>query len=722
MHRTVLALLSIAFFLPQVTSAVVLTPSFDVVLQGASLIRTEATLSVKITARNEQNESQKGVAHLQIVSKDRGISITTIEQKEVILTPHVAQEITITTTPPGDLAGDFEVFFVLESLGGIPFAQTRVGTISIEPGPTERAFSIGSCVYEGEGGVFACTAEESREGGVSVRYVITRRSGGEVLFQDERDLAVRRGDVVVPLAAGVLGAGSYRTSMTFLDEAGVPVAVRDVTFTVPGPWVTITGFSSSFSGRTVKGELFLSGGGGTAEYRGLEYWIFDEQGSMCSGGIADFRTRVPGSHAMNHVLPSTCRNPHIAGFVYNGQNSDGSLVVSETFGDAPLETLRALSSARDFGADTSDVLPLTYGGILFDIILLVILVGVVFLLLQWRRFFVRMLGIGAFVLLLLPGVTSATTFVDGNDVFTVTLDQASYRVGEPITFTFGLEDTSTGDKPLFMSVEAALDGESLAEIVSEEDTGTVYSIEINAAASAGDFDINFAVPGDFFGTAFFGSSRFTTDTRTFSVPVTISPNTAPATPSVIGACVVDQSNTIGFVSTDSDGDTLYYDVYFDAEGSSERLPTSGYVSSGTQLSTARTWSTVGPHTAYARSTDTFGATLGWTSASLTCTYACEHCINDGGSSDVSITANPSWIQTDTPESVDLTWVLANIDSCTVAGSNGDSWDWDAVRQYQTRMTSLLDESTVFVLSCDDGSGGTVQASVTVGPLPTFQEI
>ena len=73
-------------------------------------------------------------------------------------------------------------------------------------------------------------------------------------------------------------------------------------------------------------------------------------------------------------------------------------------------------------------------------------------------------------------------------------------------------------------------------------------------------------------------------------------NNPPTNPSLTVAAQVPVGNpyTINFVSTDPDGDTLYYEVDWNYDGTADqRVPSSGYVAEGVSQSATRTWSTSG---------------------------------------------------------------------------------------------------------------------------------
>ncbi len=84
--------------------------------------------------------------------------------------------------------------------------------------------------------------------------------------------------------------------------------------------------------------------------------------------------------------------------------------------------------------------------------------------------------------------------------------------------------------------------------------------------------------------------------------------------------------------------------------------------------------------------------------------------------DGQITADPERLRSGTPTTVQ--WQGVEVTSCTVTGSNGDSWTGTAGQQ----LSSPLDTSTTFTLNCTAFNNTNVQDSVEVTVVPSFQEI
>lgn len=88
--------------------------------------------------------------------------------------------------------------------------------------------------------------------------------------------------------------------------------------------------------------------------------------------------------------------------------------------------------------------------------------------------------------------------------------------------------------------------------------------------------------------------------------------------------------------------------------------------------------------------------------------------------DLSLVSTPGVTQKNAP--VILSWTANNTQngSCTLTGSNGDSWNLSGSSGSQT--TSGLIQETIYTLSCDDLNDTPVATSITIKLVPSFQEI
>lgn len=83
-------------------------------------------------------------------------------------------------------------------------------------------------------------------------------------------------------------------------------------------------------------------------------------------------------------------------------------------------------------------------------------------------------------------------------------------------------------------------------------------------------------------------------------------------------------------------------------------------------------------------------------------------------------SGPSLIRSNT--SVTLAWSVSNVqaNSCTMSGTNGDSWVLSG--SLGNQVSSPLTNKTIFVLSCTNLAGVQVSSETTVGIAPSFKEI
>jgi hypothetical protein len=69
----------------------------------------------------------------------------------------------------------------------------------------------------------------------------------------------------------------------------------------------------------------------------------------------------------------------------------------------------------------------------------------------------------------------------------------------------------------------------------------------------------------------------------------------------------------------------------------------------------------------------------------------------------------------------LYWSVSNVESCSVTGSNGDSWTGGSSGA-SGKTSAAITEQTVYSLACTGLDGSSVSESVTVNVLPIFQEL
>jgi hypothetical protein len=321
----------------------------------------------------------------------------------------------------------------------------------------------------------------------------------------------------------------------------------------------------------------------------------------------------------------------------------------------------------------------------------------------------------------------------GNEQYAVTLDETEFQISDDIGFSIVFQDTALPNaKPSGGSIDVAVDDASWSSLIAVSDTSSIYHKTLPAIGSAGDYTINFRVPelcGGIFGVSLFDLGVFGSTECLFSVPVTIIDNTAPTTPIIAGNCILGEPCDIGIVSTDTDGGQLCYE----AESPLGVQESAGCATEGTPVTTQYTFNSCSAENTLvqAQATDSYDLQSAWgegstaITGSISCTEPCTHCTYDGIVGDIGIAALPPFI----PPSgvVDISWNLTNVATCSVEGVNiesgasVDSWDWDTVRTYESRTSSILTSATRYTLSCTDLDGEDSLSSIIVSPIPVWQE-
>ena len=253
--------------------------------------------------------------------------------------------------------------------------------------------------------------------------------------------------------------------------------------------------------------------------------------------------------------------------------------------------------------------------------------------------------------------------------------------------------------------------------------------------------------------------------------ITVTPSgQGPDAPAVSsgGSCTVGTPYSISFTSTDPNGHQLKYGIDWDGDGTIDQfVPPSGYVSSGTTQSASRLYSIAGQKQIRVVAINDQGAQSSWATDTFTCTNtqnACpagyilqdnscvlaNQCANPPRCSgndlvdsctgatiqtcsygcrsgacvvvappSATLHATPSLVRSSNTTSV--SWSSSNTASCTVHGTNGDSW---AGTSSSGKTSSPIIEQTIYTLHCIGVAGASpssVDKSVTVNLLPKFSE-
>ncbi len=221
-------------------------------------------------------------------------------------------------------------------------------------------------------------------------------------------------------------------------------------------------------------------------------------------------------------------------------------------------------------------------------------------------------------------------------------------------------------------------------------------------------------------------------------PESLTPEPPVVTPENRGtsggaSCTTGATYTLSMTSNDPAGGNIRYGVDWDANGTIDQfVPGSGYVPSGTTLSTSRTFSAAGSKTVKVLAQNVDGFTSAWTTVTFNCQQSQDVSLddidsgddftsttgnNDGGESNLSIRAVPTLVRSG--ESVKIHWSATNVASCEVIG-NGNSWTGNLSPTGGESSNPITGRAT-YTLSCLDIDEVVRNKSVTINVLPVFQE-
>ena len=190
-----------------------------------------------------------------------------------------------------------------------------------------------------------------------------------------------------------------------------------------------------------------------------------------------------------------------------------------------------------------------------------------------------------------------------------------------------------------------------------------------------------------------------------------------------GVCTVGELRAFNIVATHPEGSDVRYGVDWNNDGVVDQYaPTEGYTTSGSVQTVGNVFATEGVKTIRVRTEDEEGVVSTFISHTFVCSEGDGNALlggdggddgEGGGGVDGALVAQPLIVQSG--DSTTLIWATEGVDSCTVTGTNGDSFNGTS----RTTSSGEITEQTVFTLNCDDGA---VTDSVTVNVVPVFQEI
>lgn len=234
------------------------------------------------------------------------------------------------------------------------------------------------------------------------------------------------------------------------------------------------------------------------------------------------------------------------------------------------------------------------------------------------------------------------------------------------------------------------------------------------------------------------------DAQAIAFPLTVissspanSDTHTPTTPSLTaGACTVGSPHTISMTTTDPDNNQLRYGIDWDADGFIDQfVPPSGYVTSGTAETASRTYSMAGPKTVKVLAQDMNGLTSSWASVSFNCASASSGDDSAGVSGmsgtggatggpsqppaiDISLRVIPSLVKRG--ETTRVHWSTANLVSCTVTATNGDTWN-GLLSTVGGEVSQPITKLVIYTLTCRDADGVIHTKRALAGVVPNWRE-
>jgi tetratricopeptide (TPR) repeat protein len=188
------------------------------------------------------------------------------------------------------------------------------------------------------------------------------------------------------------------------------------------------------------------------------------------------------------------------------------------------------------------------------------------------------------------------------------------------------------------------------------------------------------------------------------------------------ACVTGQLYVLNISAIDPEGDRVRFGIDWNNDGTVDQFaPTGSFASSGEVISVGNTFPSDGIKIIRIRTEDETGEISPFISHTFSCSLSNTALLggnneNTGAGSGIpegEITARPLLVRAG--ETTTVIWNAGGVDSCTVTGNNGDSFDGTN----GIRTSGSILSKTTFVLNCDNG---TVTDSVAVDIVPVFQEI
>ena len=204
-------------------------------------------------------------------------------------------------------------------------------------------------------------------------------------------------------------------------------------------------------------------------------------------------------------------------------------------------------------------------------------------------------------------------------------------------------------------------------------------------------------------------------------------NRPPNAPIVITAtgtqCIPDEPQDITVSATHPAGKNVFYQLDMNRDGVvDELIPISGTVPAGTSQTTSYAF----PHGNYAfdaRAVDSDSNASSWTTVAGICGRSQEDCpICEMGIPDISLGAQPLIVSEG--QTTRLSWSLAglnSIESCSIAGTNGEVIPWNTIAATANHITQPITQQTTYTLNCSFTDAGVLSDTAVIFLTPVWQE-
>jgi len=703
------------FVMPLYLHAATLKQTLDVSIERAGvLVEGEKTFTVVFSVTNKDTKS----ATLRYGVRIQNMQGELVQEIPLLVERFIDAKTTIDErfdVTPRIVEGEYEIFVVAKSVLGAVQAVSFAGDVllkGVKEDIAKTALRLTECsVVDASTSSFSCGVS-GVSNSPSIQHTFHYRLYNGTVYGElikEGVITAERGQddlFALKLPFPKLASGQYEVVFAFQTEEG-ELHPKEITkrFLIEGNWSRLDGVSSIVSDDNVLEAAIYVKSSHEEKNRAFAWWVLSKENDVCDEGVLLFEKLVPRSYSIIAPLDSGCIDPTLVGVLYT-KGEYGSQVIYDTYGVADFESL--LKQSDENGNSYFNIMISALS--IFVSIAVIVLFGV-----YGRKFLGKKSALSILIVLIIGvpyAIVNAATFYSedkDNVSFVINLDQESYTTAEDIGFTVNFEDSDTGEKPSGGSLQVAVDGGAYQEIITSGNSSSYYHVELDPIASTGSHTLSFLSPdlcGSFFDYSVYTTALFGLDDCTFEVSVTVVGDTPANPPSIVGdaSCYPDESYAMTVSASHSAGLNVYYDIDWDSNGSiDERVPATGYVAAGVAQNISHTWSST--VSLKVRATDTSGAASAWTSYSAAC----------APDSTLSISANPVLVPAN--GSSVITWTSNEMDSCSVSGTNGDSWN--GLTGSQT--TSVLSDEETYTLSCINVVDQSFEASVTIRLVPKWNE-